>query len=374
MSAQIERLEQIIDACGAAGRIEALLPIGVRPRQLRTRTLLIGIVLAMLAGRDALLTNVHAVLLKLPEADRQRLEVIADCNDAERELTYRQHELTYRLIGKRLAKDKPDGSLSEALSAVLDALLEASVTVLGEPSSTSYAVDGTDQETWSRPPPKQASEGQRQTDTVAEDRQPTGDSNAEPAITPDAQQPEARARRSDREASWGHRIVTHPANNEMFFRLLPAGRHDRSRRARPRSARARPPHAPGLMRPRPAARARARPPADGQQRHHDRRPARRLRLLLPAGRALGAAAQKARRQPHPRPPPQRPRNQRHPPGRDLANGQLYCPATPKALLELPPLPRGASHEHTQAHDQKAKRRRRRRQTITELAGAAGAPP
>jgi hypothetical protein len=32
----------VIDASGVAPRIEALLPIGVRPRQLRVRTLLTG--------------------------------------------------------------------------------------------------------------------------------------------------------------------------------------------------------------------------------------------------------------------------------------------------------------------------------------------
>jgi len=32
------------------------------------------------------------------------------------------------------------------------------------------------------------------------------------------------------------------------------------------------------------------------------------------------------------------------------NGNLYCPATPKPLLELSPLPRGASVEQTDAHD------------------------
>ena len=34
--------EEIIDASGVAARIEAMLPAGVRPRQLRVRTLLAG--------------------------------------------------------------------------------------------------------------------------------------------------------------------------------------------------------------------------------------------------------------------------------------------------------------------------------------------
>jgi len=38
--------EEIIDASGVAPRIEALLPVGVRARQLKVRTLLAGMCLA----------------------------------------------------------------------------------------------------------------------------------------------------------------------------------------------------------------------------------------------------------------------------------------------------------------------------------------
>jgi hypothetical protein len=38
-------------------------------------------------------------------------------------------------------------------------------------------------------------------------------------------------------------------------------------------------------------------------------------------------------------------------GAICSNGNLYCPATPQPLLELGPLPRGASAEQTHAHDQ-----------------------
>jgi len=218
LSAQLERVERIIDASEVAGRIEALLPIGVRPRQLQARTLLIGMVLAMLQGRDALLTNVHEALLELPDADRRRLAVTADWKDAEHQLTYRQLEYTYRLIVGKLAKETPDGSPSQALSAVLDRLLEASVTVLGEPDSKSYAVDWTAHEAWSRPPPKQAAQAEPQTKPAADHCQPAAtDTDPEPAPTADAQQQPEGHKRRDREASWGHRTVTHPAENEMFF-------------------------------------------------------------------------------------------------------------------------------------------------------------
>ncbi|MDX6336177.1 MAG: hypothetical protein QOG05_3517 [Streptosporangiaceae bacterium] len=37
----------------------------------------------------------------------------------------------------------------------------------------------------------------------------------------------------------------------------------------------------------------------------------------------------------------------------IANGNLYCPATPRALLQLGPLPRDATREDTAAHDTQA---------------------
>ena len=78
MTAKLARIEQIVDASQVAERVEALLPTGtVRPRQLKVRTLLIGMALAMLAGREALLTGVRQALLELPEPDRWRLGVIA---------------------------------------------------------------------------------------------------------------------------------------------------------------------------------------------------------------------------------------------------------------------------------------------------------
>ena len=74
-------MEEIVDASREAERIEVLLPVGVRPRQLRARTLLIGMVLAMLAGCDALLTTSFG-RSELSEDDHRRLGVIAPWNDA----------------------------------------------------------------------------------------------------------------------------------------------------------------------------------------------------------------------------------------------------------------------------------------------------
>ena len=66
-------LEEIIDRAGVAPRIELLLPIGVRARQLLVRTLLLGMLLVLADRRPAFLTEVHHALVSLPEADQRRL-------------------------------------------------------------------------------------------------------------------------------------------------------------------------------------------------------------------------------------------------------------------------------------------------------------
>ena len=70
--------EQVIDASGIPPRIEAILPIGVRARQLPVRTLLAGMCLAAADHRPAHLTRVHQALISLPEDDQARLGVLAD--------------------------------------------------------------------------------------------------------------------------------------------------------------------------------------------------------------------------------------------------------------------------------------------------------
>src|SRR6266581_4800879 len=101
--------EEIIDASGAAPRIEAMLPAGVRPRQLTVRTLLAGMCLAQADHRPAHLTRVHQALTALPEHDQRRLGVIAGWNHGPHQLTYRQTERTFGLVTGALARDEPDG-------------------------------------------------------------------------------------------------------------------------------------------------------------------------------------------------------------------------------------------------------------------------
>src|SRR5215471_4066349 len=97
--------EEIIDASGVAPRIEALLPIGVRRRQLSVRTLLAGMCLTQADGRPAHLTRVHQALTSLPEDEQRRLGVVAEWKNGPHQLTYRQTERTFGLAADALAGD-----------------------------------------------------------------------------------------------------------------------------------------------------------------------------------------------------------------------------------------------------------------------------
>jgi hypothetical protein len=145
--------EEIIDASGAAPRIEAMLPIGVRTRQLSIRTLLAGMMIILADGRPAHLTRVHQALTGLSEEDQRRLGVLADWNNGPHLLTYRQTEYTFGLVTGALAQDSPDGLAPGPLQRICDDLLEASVPGEFKDASTSLAADWTDLETFSRPPP-----------------------------------------------------------------------------------------------------------------------------------------------------------------------------------------------------------------------------
>lgn len=145
--------EEIIDASGTAPRIEAMLPAGVRARQLSVRTLQAGMCLTQADGRPAHLTRIRRALISLPEDDQRRLGVVADWANGPHRLTCRQTEYTFGLAAGALAKDEPDGLPSAALAGICDDLLEASVPGEFKDASASLAVDWTDLETFSRPPP-----------------------------------------------------------------------------------------------------------------------------------------------------------------------------------------------------------------------------
>jgi hypothetical protein len=309
-------LEEITDRSGVAPRIELLLPIGVRARQLLVRTLLLGMLMVLADHRPAHLTRVHQALTTLSQDDQRRLGVVADWKHGPHRLTYRQTERTFGLVTHALAKDPPDGLPSQALQQTCDDLLEASVPDQFKHASTALAVDWTDMETFSRPP----SHGSRDC--------------------------------ADPEAWWGHRSGGGPGqDSELFFGYYPSaatmmpGEHG--------------PPVPELARRMTVCScdtdpARALVPvltampgggiplgdllADSGYAHRDAGA-----WAIPLRQAGAQLIQDLH------PADRGPRGTHH--GAIIANGNLYCPATPRTLLELGPLARDATPGQAAAHDQ-----------------------
>jgi hypothetical protein len=307
--------EEIIDASGVAPRIEALLPIGVRHRQLRVRTLLAGMMLSQADHRPAHLTRVRDMLIALPEPEQARLGVTEDWAGGPHQLTYRQTEYTFGLVTGALAKDQPDGLPPDRLQHICDALLEASIPDQFTDASASLAVDWTDLESFSRPPPARGG----------------------PCADP--------------EASWGHRKNNLlRSQDELFYGYyLSAAIMMREENG---------PAVPELAR-----------RATVSSCSHD--PVRALAPVLTALPAAGigigdvlADSGYAYRDAEAWATPLRqagaqlvqdlhpndrgPKGTHH--GAIIANGNLYCPCTPRPLLELGPLPRDATSEQATAHD------------------------
>jgi hypothetical protein len=316
--ALLTRAEGIIDASGAAPRIEALLPAGVRHRQLSVRTLLLGMLLTLTDRRPAYLTEAHAALTALPGADQVRLGVMQDWKTGPHQLTYRQVERTFGLVADALAKDDPDGAPADVLARICDDLLEASIPAQYKQASTALATDWTDVETFSRPPHRGTKEC------------------------------------ADPEASWGHRNSNLPGpKGELFFGYyLSAATMAREEQgpAVPELARRMTLTSCHLDPARALVPVLARMPghgialgdilADSGYAHRD---AGAWALPL---RAAGAQLVQDLH-PHDRGP------QGTHAGAIIANGNLYCPATPRPLLELGPLPRNATPEDTATHDTQA---------------------
>jgi hypothetical protein len=310
-------LEEIIDASGIAPRIEAMLPAGARRRQLSVRTLLAGMMTALADGRPAHLTRVRQALVSLPADEQRRLGVTADWENGPHALTYRQTEYTFGLVARALARDEPDGLPSPELQAACDALLEASVPQEFKDASASLAVDWTDLESFSRPP----AHGSRDC--------------------------------ADPEASWGHRRNNLlRSENELFFGYyFSAGTMEREDNG---------PEVPEFTRRMTVCSCRRDPAralvpvltampddgiplgdvlADSGYAHRDAGA-----WALPLRRAGAQLVQDLH--PHDRGP------KGTCDGAVTANGNLYCPATPRKLLELGPLPRSATREQAAAHDAK----------------------
>ena len=316
MNISLAALEAIVDACGAAPVIETLLPAAVRHRQLTVRTLLTGMLLTLADDRPAHLTRVHAALTSLPAADQARLGVTKEWEHGPHQLTYRQVEHTFGLIRDALGKQQPDGAPSPELAGICDDLPEASIPAQCKQASRALAADWTDTETWSRPPRHGSTEC------------------------------------ADPEASWGHRTTNLPGpRGELFFGyFLSAATMTReehgpdvpelARRMTLTSCKLDPVRALAAVLLQMAA---AGIPLgdvldDSGYAHRDA-----AAWAIPLRRAGAQLVQDLH--PHDRGP----QGTHH--GAIIANGNLYCPQTPRTLLELGPLAPGAALEDVTAHDQ-----------------------
>jgi hypothetical protein len=312
---RLAALEEIIDASGIAPRAGAMLPAGVRARQLSVRTLMAGMCLTQADGRPAHLTRIRQALVSLPAGDQRRLGVTADWKGGPHLLTYRQTEYTFGLVARALAKGEPGGLPSPELQAACGDLLEASVPGQFKDASASLAVDWTDLESFSRPPPHG-----------------TGDC-------------------ADPEASRGHRRNNLlRSQDELFFGYyFSAGTMEReengaevpelARRMTVCSCRHDPVRvfAPVLT----AMPAHGIPPGDiPGDCGYSHRDADAWALPL---RAAGAQLVQDL---HPN--DRGPKGTRH--GAVIANGCLYCPRTPRRLLELGPLARTTTKDQAAEHD------------------------
>lgn len=290
-----------------------LLPVGVRPRQLSVRTLLVGMLLSQADGRPAHLVRVHAALVALSEADRRRLGVVVDWHGGPHTLTYRQTEYTFGLVVKALSRQGPDRLTADLLGELTDALLEA--TIANEPAraSSALAVDWTDIESYS------------------------------------TRRTKPHGAYADPEASWGHRKGGGPGEkDELFFgyylSLATMVKDDGGpdiaelvRRMRlvscdhdpvPSLVAALQHMASGVL---------GDVIADSGYSHR-----------VPAHFALPLRAAGARLVMDLHPSDRGPKGTHA--GAIVANGNLYCPATPAALLNIAPLARGVSTEAAAAHD------------------------
>src|SRR5712691_3732558 len=232
------------------------------------------------------------------------------------QLTCRQTERTFSLVAEALAKEHPDGAPSDDLASVCDDLLEASIPAACKDASSSLAADWTDAESWSRPPRHGTTEC------------------------------------ADPEAYWGHRNSNLPGpKGEMFFGYyLSAATMVREEAG---------PAVPELAR-RMTLSSCELDPVRALVKILARMPAAGIRLgdILDdsgyAHRDAGAWAIPLRQAGAQliqdlHPADRGPRGTHH--GAIIANGNLYCPATPKPLLDFGPLAPAATAEETAAHDQ-----------------------
>ena len=295
-----------------------MLPAGVRPRQLRVRTLLAGMCLAQADHRPAHLTRVHQALTALREDDQRRLG-----RDRGLEERPAPAHLPADRAHLRPGRGRPRQGRARraALRPAAGSLRRPARGIIPEEfkdASRSLAVDWTDLESFSRPPPHGTSDC------------------------------------ADPEASWGHRKNNLlRSQDELFYGYyLSAGimMPEENGPAVPELAR----RASAVVVPaRPGPRLR--PRADRAARPGDpaRRHPRRLRLRAPRRRRLGDPAAGRRRRSSSRTCTRTTAAPRAPTtARSSPTATSTAPCTPRPLLELGPLARTATREQAADHDRK----------------------
>jgi hypothetical protein len=321
------------------GALDDLLPRGGRPRQLGAKAVLLGVMLALDAGRPAQLEASWRALCALPVAEQLSLG-FAQSKDGEcHSATYRQLSDTFSVLCRGIDptpvpsfRGVPDGERvlhlaaartgvdTEAkrarLDGVSDALVEASVPAAYKSASSSLAVDWTDHETWSRARP-------------LDDLQPAND--------PDA--------------SFGHAKRNAPgAKDYLFFGYyaqVATMVRDEGGAKVPELVRRIAVHAPCLDPVAVMTQTLVRLSGDGVALgdvladcgYSNRLPETFAAPLRRTGANLVMDL-------HPGDRGQRGTFE----GAIAANGALFCPATPAPLLDLGPLKRGATKEEIAAHD------------------------
>ncbi|MGH3163509.1 MAG: hypothetical protein ACRDPF_09350 [Streptosporangiaceae bacterium] len=175
MNIALGQIEEIIDASVVAPRVEVLLPIGVRHRQLRVRTLLAGMLLTQADHRPAHLIRVRDALIALPEPDQVRLGVLEDWKTGPHLLTYRQTERTFGLAARALEKTTPTGPPRRSSPG--------SAMTCSRPPSPARSSTPAPRWQWTGPTWKPSPAPRRAAPATAPTPKPPGDT--EPAAAPD---------------------------------------------------------------------------------------------------------------------------------------------------------------------------------------------
>jgi hypothetical protein len=338
-AARLKEIRRIVKESGVASLLQEKMPKGGRPRRLSCHAVLVGIMLALSDHRPAHLVAAYRTLLSLGVTERIALGVSWHEKTGLRSITYRQfadtHQVMIRCIDpspvpsfKKTAPTERAAHLQKvrsatdpdqaraALEAVSDAIVEKSIPARFRSAGSDLAVDWTDYETWSRPRTKE---------------------DPSPANDPDA--------------SWGHARRNAPGATEVLFfgyyAQVATMVGDVGAEPIPELVRRIAFEAPSVDPARAMAQTLVRMSSTVALKcvicdcgYSNRDPAGFAVPLRRSGAQLVMDLHPADRGP-----------KGSFEGAVIANGQLYCPATPPKLLELSSLRRGASKDETERQDE-----------------------